>query len=79
MEEIKEKLHEQANEIHLLKEIIEQGCKGIQNLSLRYQEKLTVVPANTATEDEANRSEDAANGTESQTAPDLPLPLPNIF
>ena len=78
MEEIKEKLHEQSNEIHLLKEIIVQGCKGIQNLSLRYQEK-PPVSVNTAAEDEANKSEDAANSTDNQTAPDLPLPLPNIF
>ena len=61
--------------MHLLRETIEQGCEGIQNLSLRYP----VVPANTAAEDETNRSEDAANGTESQTVSDLPLPLPNIF
>ena len=72
MEEIKEKLNEQANEIHLLKEIIVQGCKGIQSLSLNHQEK-----PNTTVEDEASKSEDAANGT--QTAPDLPLPLPNSF
>ena len=75
MEEIKEKLNEQANEIHLLKEIIVQGCKGIQSLSLHHQEK----PSNTTAEDEASKSEDAANGTQTAPAPELPLPLPNLF
>ena len=74
MEEIKEKLNEQANEIHLLKEIIVQGCKGIQSLSLHHQEK-----PKTTVEDEASKTEDTANGTQTAPAPELPLPLPNLF
>lgn len=40
MEEFREKFHEQENEMHLLKDFVEQRFKGIENLSLQYQERL---------------------------------------
>ena len=84
MEEIKEKLNEQANEMRLLKEIVMKGCKGIENLSLQYLEKLSNKSAHTAAEDnEVSKCEmipnDVSNDTENQNSPDLPLPIPNLF
>ena len=83
MKEIKEKLHEQENEIYLLKELIVKGFKGIENLS---QERFIdrSVSSYTATA-ETNESEminnyDANNNdTENQSGPELPLPVPNLF
>ena len=82
MEEIKEKLREQENEIYLLKELIVKGFKGIENLSQKkFADNST---SSTAAEDsEANRSEitsdDANNDIEKQNGPELPLPVPNLF
>ena len=40
MEEFREKFHEQENEMHLLKDFVEQRFKGIESLSCQYQERL---------------------------------------
>ena len=85
MEEIKEKLHEQENEIRLLKELIVKGFKGIENLSFQSQKKFADgSTTNTTAEDsEASRNEptpdDTTNDTEYQAGPELPLPVPNLF
>ena len=86
MEEIKERLHEQENEIRLLKELIVKGFKGIENLSFQSPPKKFAdsSTSSTAAEDsEASRSEmtsdDMNNDTENQTGPELPLPVPNLF
>ena len=84
MKEIKEKLQEQENEINLLKELVIKGFKGIEKLSLQSETKFSSGSASTAAEhSETNKSEmmstDANNGPESQTGPELPLPVPNLF
>ena len=84
MEEIKEKLHEQENEICLLKELIVKGFKGIENLSFQSEKVSDSSTSSTAAEDsEANKSEvtcdDINNDTENKTGPELPLPVPNLF
>ena len=84
MEEIKEKLHEQENEIRLLKELIVKGFKGIENQS---QERFIdrSVLSYTAAAVETNENEminnyDANNNSmENQSGPELPLPVPNLF
>ena len=40
MEEFREKFHEQENEMHLLRDFVEQRFKGIESLSFQYQERL---------------------------------------
>ena len=86
MKEIKEKLHEQENEIHLLKELAVKGFKGIENLPFHSEKVSDSSIANTTADDsdhEANRDEmtpdDTNNGTDNKTGPELPLSVPNLF
>ena len=84
MKEIKEKLHEQENEMHLLKELVVKGFKGIENLPFHSEKVSDSSTANTTADDnEANRdemtSDDFNNGVENKTGPELPLPVPNLF
>ena len=84
MKEIKEKLHEQENEICLLKELIVKGFKGIENLSFQSEKVSDSSTSSTGAEDsEASRNEmtsdDINNDTENKTGPELPLPVPNLF
>ena len=84
MKDIKEKLHEQENEMHLLKELVVKGFKGIENLPFHSGKVSDSSIANTTADDsEANRdemtSDDFNNGTENKTGPELPLPVPNLF
>ena len=84
MEEIKEKLHEQENEIHLLKELIVKGFKGIENQSQQRFIDRSVAASYTATtetneSDMINNYDANNNDTENQNGPELPLPVPNLF
>ena len=83
MEEIKEKLHKQENEIHLLKELVVKGFKGIKNLSFQSQEKFSESSAGDPDDSEINKNEMTHDGTnndmENQDGPELPLPVPNLF
>ena len=85
MEEINDKLHAQEHEIHLLKEMIMNGFRGIESLSFHSRKEVSdSSTANTVAEDnETSKSEatlgDTNNDTDNKTAPELPLPVPNLF
>lgn len=82
IEELKEKLTEQENEIRLLKELVVKGFKGMENMPSQ-SEKSVSPTATTAVEDETDKIkvtvDDASNDTENHTGPELPLPVPNLF
>ena len=85
MEEIKEKLYEQENEMRSLKEFVMKTFKGMENVSFQSQKNFSDnSTTSTAADDyETNKDEMASDdiniGTEYQTRPVLPLPVPNLF
>lgn len=79
-EEIKEKLYNQEIEINLLKEIVTKELKEIKNLVVHSQEKFSDKPTSTAAENKSETTPDDVNiDMETQTGPELPLPVPNLF
>ena len=85
MEEINDKLHAQENEIYLLKEMIMNGFRGIENLSFRCRKEAPdiSVTSTVAEDNETSKSEvtpdDTNNNTDNKTVHELPLPVPNLF
>ena len=85
MEEIKEKLYEQENEMRSLKEFVMKTFKGIENVSFQSQKNFSDNSTTcTAADDyETNKDEMASDDvnivTEYQIRPALPLPVPNLF
>ena len=84
-EGINDKLHAQENEIRLLKELIMNGFKGIENMSFHSRKEAsdTSTASTVAEDNETSKSEvtpdDANVDTETKTGPELPLPVPNLF
>lgn len=76
MEEIKEKLKQQENELHLLRELI---VKGFEILPLQVGKPCRTV--STTDNHEADKTEVDNNNTEliDDQGPELPLPVPDLL
>jgi len=85
LEEIKERLKQQDNELHLLKELIEKGFKTISKSPAKSLiEKSASGQLHVMEEGEMSKNEMAAgeNGNTDATVdqgPELPLPVPELL
>jgi len=80
LEEISEKLKQQENEMHTLKEII---AKTFENFSPQQVGKSATPTTDDqkANKPEVNKTEAESNNTEitDERGPELPLPVPDLF
>lgn len=82
IETIKDKLHEQENEIRLLKDLVVKGFKGIigDSSSQNVSNRLASSAADDSEMSKSGMSLDELNdGTENYNGPELPLSVPNLF